>query len=62
MEATPVGTSAPPASAHDIEALCREIDVERNRGRSRDCLLARMSKTIKVMFSCIVLEQELPQQ
>ncbi|KAH0692975.1 hypothetical protein KY290_021141 [Solanum tuberosum] len=62
MKVAPARSLAQLASSMDIAMLHMELDVERRRGPSHDRLLARMWKTMKVMFNLISLKdlQELP--
>ncbi|KAH0682565.1 hypothetical protein KY290_021142 [Solanum tuberosum] len=62
MKVAPSRSFAQPASSKDIAMLHRELDVERRRGPSHDSLLARMWKTMQVMFNLISPKdlQELP--
>ncbi|KAH0650067.1 hypothetical protein KY284_029979 [Solanum tuberosum] len=55
----PDTTLVPPSTALEVEMLRRQLRQKRRKGLIRDRLMARMWKTIKVIFFCVALDRKI---
>ncbi|KAH0716608.1 hypothetical protein KY285_012639 [Solanum tuberosum] len=56
----PNTTPVPPSTSLEVEMLHRQLPQEKRKGLARDRLMAKMWKAIKVIFSCVGPDREIP--